>query len=387
MLKILRIDSDYPQKEVIKEAAQLIKEGKLVAFPTETVYGLGADASNEEAAGRIFEVKGRPRDKALSILIGRKEDLGRYVQEVPEKAPALIEKFWPGPLTLIFKASSLIPETVRGKGNTIGIRMPDSKVALGLIRTAGVPLACPSANLSGYPSPTKAEEVVKGLDGRIELLLDGGETRMGRGSTVLDLTTSPPTILREGALKKRVIAEVVGKVSDPKGSLTRKDSMNKTILFICTGNSCRSPMAEGFLKEMLSGEKGIKSDSCGIISSSFGGATPQAIKIMKEKGIDISTHRTKTISKDLIDGADLILVMEAKHRQKVQELSPEAGNKAFLLKDFARDKNNLEVKDPIGLSDEIYREVAREIKNALARALPKILEVLKESKDEGCAGK
>jgi len=166
--------------------------------------------------------------------------------------------------------------------------------------------------------------------------------------------------------------------------------MNKTILFVCTGNSCRSPMAEGFLREMLKEKKEIKINSCGTIFSSFGGPTPQAIKIMKEYKIDISSHKTKSLSKDLIDEAGLILVMERKHRERVRELNPEAKNKTFLLKEFADSKEpppeggvppkagNLEIRDPIGLSDEVYREVAEEIKGTLEKALPRILEEMKE---------
>lgn len=211
MARVLKVDSDHPEKEIIEEAAKLIERGKLIAFPTETVYGLGADALNEEAVKKIFEVKGRPLDKPLSILIGRKEDLGQYVQEIPKVAEALIEKFWPGPLTLIFKTSSLIPDIMKGENNTIGIRMPDCRIALEIVKASRVPLACPSANLSGRPSPAKAEEVAKDLGERIDLLLDGGKTKVGVESTVLDLTTSPPTILREGMLKKGEIEEVIGK--------------------------------------------------------------------------------------------------------------------------------------------------------------------------------
>jgi len=154
----------------------------------------------------------------------------------------------------------------------------------------------------------------------------------------------------------------------------------KAILFVCTGNSCRSPMAAGFLREMLKEKKELRIDSRGTIFSSFSGPTPQAIKIMKGYGIDISSHKTKSLSKDLIDEADLILVMERKHRERVQELSPEAKNKTFLLKEFAPDKENLEIRDPIGLSDEVYKEVAEEIKSALQKALPRILEYLRRTK-------
>lgn len=367
MARIVKVDSAEPREETIEEAARIIKAGGLVAFPTETVYGLGADALNQEAVRRIFEVKRRPFGKPLSILIGNKEELSKYVQEVPQAAEILIEKFWPGPLTLIFKSSLLMPNAVKGQNNTIGIRLPDCKIASKIIQAAGVPLACPSANLSGSSPPTKASEVAKDLGERIDLLLDGGETEIGVASTVLDLTTSPRTILREGVLKGEEIEEIIEKVL-----------VSKSILFVCTGNSCRSPMAAGFLKEMLKEQKEIKIDSCGIISSSFAGATPQAIELMKEYGIDISFHKTRSLSKDLIDGADLVLVMEEKHRGRVRELNPEAGKKTFLLKASAGDKEILEIRDPIGLSNEFYREVAGEIKSTLERALPRILAYLRK---------
>ncbi len=212
MTEIIKIDPNEPREKIVKKAARIIKDGGLVAFPTETVYGLGADALNEEAVRKIFEVKGRSLDKPLSILIGNKEELSKYIQGIPKAAEILIERFWPGPLTLIFRASLFMPDIIRGTNNTIGIRMPDCKIARKIIQASGVPLACPSANLSGSPSPTKASEVAKNLGERITLLLDGGETKIGVESTVLDLTTYPPTMVREGALKREEIEEVVGKI-------------------------------------------------------------------------------------------------------------------------------------------------------------------------------
>ncbi|KKL28749.1 hypothetical protein LCGC14_2372040, partial [marine sediment metagenome] len=141
MARIVKIDPDKPQEETIEEAARIIKDGGLVALPTETVYGLGTNALNEEAIRKIFEIKGRPPSKPLSILIGRKEDLKQYVQEISETAQTLIEKFWPGPLTLIFKTSSLMPDTMKSENNSIGIRLPDCRIALEIVKASGVPLA------------------------------------------------------------------------------------------------------------------------------------------------------------------------------------------------------------------------------------------------------
>jgi tRNA threonylcarbamoyl adenosine modification protein (Sua5/YciO/YrdC/YwlC family) len=367
MLRILKVNINHPEKEIIEEAVRIIKEGGLVAFPTETVYGLGVDALNEKGVRKIFEIKGRPLDKPLSIFISGKEELGQYVQEIPKITQLLIEKFWPGPLTLIFKASSLIPEIVKGRGSTIGVRMPNCKVAFDLVRASGVPLACPSANLSGRPSPTKAEEVIKELGEKIDLLLDGGETRIGVESTVLDLTTSPPSILREGALKREEIKEIMGKIL--KG---------KIVLFVCTGNSCRSPMAEALLKKMLEeeGREEIKVLSAGIRHGSFKNPTKEAIEAMKFFNLDISSHQTTPLSKELVEMADLILLMSEEHKRYILDMEPGAEEKVFLLKEFAGYQEDLNIRDPLGLPYSIYQRVAKEIREALKGALPRVLEYL-----------
>lgn len=188
----------------------------MVAFPTETVYGLGAVATNEEAVKKIFEAKGRPSDNPLIVHIGTIEEVSAYVEEIPEKAKKLMERFWPGPLTLILKAKpGVLAKNVTAGLSTVGIRMPDHEVALGLLRTLKKPLAAPSANRSGKPSPTKAEHVYEDLQGRIPLILDGGTTGIGIESTVLDVTVNPPVILRPGGVTKEMLEAEIGEVIEP----------------------------------------------------------------------------------------------------------------------------------------------------------------------------
>ena len=195
----------------ISVAAKLILDGKLVAFPTETVYGLGADALNGEAVKRIFEAKGRPADNPLIIHIAEFEDLKRLTREIPEEARLLAKRFWPGPLTLILPRREEVPNVTTGGLDTVAVRMPAHPIALALIR-ASTMIAAPSANISGKPSPTLAEHVVDDFYGRIEAIIDGGETKVGVESTVLDLTSERPTLLRPGGLPLEDIERVISEV-------------------------------------------------------------------------------------------------------------------------------------------------------------------------------
>ena len=195
----------------IRIAARFILEGKLVAFPTETVYGLGADALNASAVKGIFEAKGRPADNPLIIHIADFNDLKRLAREIPEEARLLARKFWPGPLTLVLPKREEVPDVTTGGLDTVAVRMPAHPVALALIR-ASTPIAAPSANISGKPSPTLAEHVVDDFYGRIEAIIDGGETKVGVESTVIDLTSERPTLLRPGGLPLEEIKKVIGEV-------------------------------------------------------------------------------------------------------------------------------------------------------------------------------
>jgi len=196
----------------IRIAARLILEGKLVAFPTETVYGLGADALNAPAVRRIFEAKGRPADNPLIVHIANFKDLKRLAREIPREARLLAERFWPGPLTLVLPRGEEVPDVTTGGLDTVAVRMPAHPIALALIR-ASTPIAAPSANISGKPSPTLAEHVIDDFYGRIEAIIDGGETRVGVESTVLDLTSEKPTLLRPGGLPLEEIEEAIGEVA------------------------------------------------------------------------------------------------------------------------------------------------------------------------------
>ncbi|HYL97358.1 MAG TPA: L-threonylcarbamoyladenylate synthase [Blastocatellia bacterium] len=207
---VLQVDPGSPDPATIRRAASIIKSGGLVAFPTETVYGLGADACNETAVRCIFEAKGRPPDNPLIVHICDTAMLDLAAVDVPDAAWKLAERFWPGPLTLVLSRAERIAPSVSAGLQTVAVRMPANEIALELIRSAATPIAAPSANVSGRPSAVSAQHVLEDLNSKIDLVLDGGKTQIGIESTVLDLTATSPIILRPGWVTSECIAETIG---------------------------------------------------------------------------------------------------------------------------------------------------------------------------------
>lgn len=214
MAPVIKLDPVSPDPEAIQRAAGIIRAGGLVAFPTETVYGLGAAATNEDAVRRLFEAKGRPADNPLIVHVSSRAMLNTTAAALDVHSEKLIRRLWPGPLTLVLARKAEIAPSVSAGLATVAVRMPANRIALDLLDTAGVPIAAPSANASGKPSPTRAEHVLADLGGRIDLLLDGGETRIGIESTVLDMTADPPTILRPGWITRETLEQIVGPVRE-----------------------------------------------------------------------------------------------------------------------------------------------------------------------------
>ncbi|MGB9808661.1 MAG: L-threonylcarbamoyladenylate synthase, partial [Caldanaerobacter sp.] len=212
MTKVIRIDRYNPEIELIDYAAEVIKKGGLVAFPTETVYGIGANSFDEEAVKRIFIAKGRPQDNPLILHIASIDQVYDLTVEFPEKAKKLVQKFWPGPLTIVLKKSSKVPYINTAGMDTVAIRMPSNSIAHLLIKRAGVPISAPSANVSGRPSPTDASHVIEDLYGKVDVIIDGGKCDVGLESTVVDLTDEIPVILRPGAVTLNMLQEVLGEV-------------------------------------------------------------------------------------------------------------------------------------------------------------------------------
>lgn len=225
--KILKIDKDNIDREMILESANAIREGELVAFPTETVYGLGANGLDEDAVKKIYIAKGRPSDNPLILHISSGEELQPLVKDIPPIAYKCMERFWPGPLTMIFKKSEIIPSIITGGLDTVAIRMPSHPIASALISASGVPIAAPSANTSGRPSPTNAEHVMEDMKEKIPIIIDGGNTGIGLESTVLDLSVENPMILRPGGITLEDLREIIPNVTQDR-SIVQKDAVPKS---------------------------------------------------------------------------------------------------------------------------------------------------------------
>lgn len=463
--------------EDLKEAAELIKSGKRVIFPTETVYGLGVNALDPKAVKSVFEAKGRPSDNPLIVHISTQEQLKDIAKEPSDKAKLLMEKFWPGPLTVILERQPNVPDEVTAGLGTVGVRMPENETARELISLSGVPVAAPSANISGRPSPTDAEYVIEDMMGRVEGIIDGGNCSVGVESTVIDMTGEVPTILRPGGITAEEIASLLGEVrggsqktsdneapkapgmkythyapkapvrilsgtlgeienfinsrgcrcgiltfdeikpkvkgeiislgsiNDPKECARRLfrslrdmdkrgveeiyapeigtkglwaairnrlyksaggkiiSAKDREILFVCTGNTCRSPMAEGIFNSFE--KTGFFASSAGVFASVGQYPSENAVLAAKELGADIKNHRARQLDGEMLERAYMAVTMTSAQKNGILSAYPFISEKVMTISEVAG--GGEEVSDPYGGDFQTYLSCAKEIKALLEK--------------------
>jgi len=369
--KVLKLDVAKPNIAKIKKAAALVTAGGLVVFPTETVYGIACKVKTD-SLNKLNNLKGRPPDKHYTLHISQKEDVNKYVPSVGLRAQKLIKNAWPGPLTIVFELDDQSIDKQRDrlekqvfenlyKANSIGIRCPDNPIASILLRLTRGAVVVPSANITGRPPAVDAEQVLAQLSGQIELLLDAGPCKYKKSSTVVKISKKGLEILRPGVYSQAEL-EAMSQVR---------------FLLVCTGNTCRSPMAEGIFRKYLA-EKlqceldrlykmGYTVSSVGIMDRVGFPASTEAIIACAAKGIDITAHKSRTLSQQLIEDSDFIFTMERMHRWRVTALSPEATERCVLLAE------NEEIADPIGQSQQIYNGCAELIESAVRKRISELV--------------
>lgn len=360
-------DSDDPRK-VIQVAVELLQDDQVVAFPTETVYGLGAALNNVSAIEKIFEIKGRPESQVLTLAISDANDLPKFSPDSSNLARRLARRCWPGPLTMVIDATDAnsfiqsLPESVIpfiAPQGLVGLRVPSNEVLLTVLDELQEPIALTSANKSGESDATTAHEVAEQLGDDLKLVVDGGPTKIGTPSTVIKLVNDKITVLRTGAIDN----ETLVKLAQPE------------ITIICTGNTCRSPMAAALLQDKLaskltctSDSLGIRVQSAGIAASPGSPAALQAVQVMHEQGIDLNDHESQQLHYQLARNSDLLLTLSNSHRQAIIGEWPEFEDKTHVL-----DPKGGDVADPFGASVEVYEACSQQINNHLEQRLPEIL--------------
>ncbi len=334
---IIPVDARRPDPAAVRRAVKVLRAGGLVIVPTETVYGLAADPGVDGAEDRIYEAKARDRGKPIPLLATSQEAVARWGGTLSCAARRLARRYWPGPLTLVLPCGD----------RAEGFRVPDHAVTQALLKAAGGVLRVTSANVSGDPAARNAQEALAALGDRVGLVLDAGPAALGRESTVVDATGEVVKVLREGAI--------------PSGRILARP----LVLFVCTGNICRSPMAEYLLRRWLGPESSWEVGSAGVSTADGLEASEAAVMAMEDAGLDASGHRSRRLTPALVDAADLVVVMTDAHRRIVLGQFPGARHKVVLLNAFNSVRRNEDVEDPIGMSLDVYRQTRDEMNAAM----------------------
>ena len=350
MTQVFDLRQTDDPRDIIHRTVQALTEGQVVALPTDTVYGIAANALDASAVQRLVDVKQR-EDAPLAISVRSRQAAEDFFCEVSPIARRLSRRCWPGPLTLVtpctnqHSAAKQLPPAVqsriRGRDEGIGFRVVEHRILEAIHRFMAAPLVLTSANLAGMPAPADAQGVLKQLGDLVPVLLDDGPTRYGSASTVVRVIGNRWEILRQGVIERAAMNQFVKPV----------------IVMVCTGNTCRSPMAETLMREILrkkiGREDAVRVLSAGVAASSGGSASPQSIEVMGERKLDLTGHASQPLGEEIMNVADLVLTMTRSHRAAILAAWPEMHDRVFTLRHDGGD-----ISDPIGMPVDAYRQCA-----------------------------
>ncbi len=362
---IIDLKSEEDRRDVVHRAVEALSAGKVIAIPTETVYGLAASALHPQAVERLFEIKGRSKDTPLAYAVKSLDEALDYVPDMSTLARRVARRSWPGPVTLVLDAKH--PDSVIHRldpiiqnatipSGTVGLRVPAHETALQIMRLCAGPIVLTSANLSGQPEAIDGQQVIESVGDQIDLILDDGPTNFGKPSSVVKVDEAGISMLRQGVVDQATIEKLKSFIA----------------LIVCTGNTCRSPMGEGLLRKRLAGKLGCEIDtleqqgvsilSAGIAAMPGSPAAAQAVEVMNLLGVDISSHASQPITGQLAQFADVILTMTNGHRQALISHWPTLESRTKTVR-----RDGADVSDPIGAPVDVYQACAQQIDENLAQ--------------------
>ncbi|HID38440.1 MAG TPA: threonylcarbamoyl-AMP synthase [Calditrichaeota bacterium] len=378
-MEYYKIDPNKPDKKIIAKAAAVLKSGGIIAYPTDTLYGLGVDALNEKALSRLYLLKQRGGKTPVSLMVYDLKSIEEYSGKLEPEIKEYLKKLLPGKITVLLprKDKDVLPDLFRiTKGKKLGFRIPGHNVCSALSKAFPNPITTTSANISGKPNAVNVQAIIAQFGDKLDLILDAGPVTAKQGSTIIDFTKIPFLVMREGQVSLKILRQKL------PGVPLRKRKEKFTITFICSGNICRSPLAMGILRAMLARtkyRKVVEVDSAGTLNLAGQRVHEYSYEVAKENKIDLAKHISRPITDRMMQNAQLIICMALNHYTHLRSIYPQYRDKIIMLKQWKRPKNlsNPSIADPIGHPRDFFGETYREIHKELKRIFPFLIQEIK----------